>query len=485
MKNLIVQVHRLLPTNRFVKEVSVLVGGTAGGQLITFLAAPVLTRVYLPEDFGLLAIFAALMSMIGVIAGLRYQSAIALPDNDKEADALFVLSVFVVLIISGLTAIPVMLFPESIARLLNTPQLAGYVFLLPIGIFFIGIYQALNILAIRNKSFTSLAKTKITQALATLGIQLAGMKFGVIALLTGQVAGHASGCVSLTFRLLHGRWRNLTDVNKTAIYEVALRYKYFPLCGAWTGFLNTVGSQLPSILFAVLFSPAVAGIYALANRVLSVPTQLLSQATSDVFYSRAAQAGREGKLGSLAAAVYSSLTHVAMPPTLLLIVAGPEIFKQVFGSAWQEAGVVAQWLAPWLYLEILTAPLTSIFAVLDKQGTRLVYEIASLVVRVAAIIAGAFTGDVVTTVAFLTIGSIACRLGMLACLVRISGTQWSAVWFPSLLSMFWSVFLVSPMILSKILNMDSAFRLFAFGATVAFIAARYAYLMQSSRLTIS
>lgn len=480
MKTLIVQLRRLLPANRFAREVSVLVGGTAGGQLITFLAAPVLTRFYRPEDFGLLAIFMALMSMAGIIAGLRYQSAIALPDDEKEADALFVLSVFVVLAMTGLAAIPVMLFPDRIAQLLNTPRLADYVFLLPAGIFFIGIYHALNILAIRQKGFAPIAKTKITQALTTLGIQLAGVKFGVVSLLSGQVAGHASGCVSLMLRLLRQRWRGMASVDTAALAEVAWRYKYFPLCGAWTGFLNTAGSQLPSILFAVMFSPAVAGIYALANRVLSVPAQLLGQATSDVFYSRAAQAGREGKLGTLAAAIYSSLTHVAMPPTLVLVIAGPEIFRQVFGPAWEDAGVVAQWLAPWLYVEVLTSPLTSIFAVLDKLGTRLIYEIAALAVRVAAIIAGAFVGDVITAVAFLTAGSIACRVGMLACLVRISGGKWSDIWLPSLTAMLWSVCLVSPLIVDKALNMHSAFWWLALGASAASIAARYVYLMKSA-----
>ena len=48
--------RRLLPKNAFARGVSVLVGGTAGAQLLTILAAPLLTRLYGPEDFGLVAV---------------------------------------------------------------------------------------------------------------------------------------------------------------------------------------------------------------------------------------------------------------------------------------------------------------------------------------------------------------------------------------------------------------------------------------------
>ncbi len=468
----------MLPRSQFARGVSVLVGGTVGGHILTVLSAPVLTRLYRPEDFGLLAVFVALFSIVGAIASLRYQAAIALPDNDKEADALLLLSLIVVLVVSGLTAIPVILFPKEIAQLLNTPSLAGHLYLLPAAIVFIGVYQTLNVFAIRNKAFIPIARTKITQTVTTLGIQLAGAKFGVLALMIGQVAGHATGAVSLTSQILNGRWHQLAHVKMPAIYKVAYRYKYFPLCGTLTALFNTVGAQIPSILFAALFSPAAAGIYILANRVLSVPMLLLGQATSDVFYSRAAEISREGKLGPLTALIHSRLTHIAMPPTLVLIVGGPEIFTWVFGPAWQEAGVFARWLGPCLYLELLTLPAISIFAVVDKLGTRLMFESVSLVIGLVAIIAGAYTGDILTGVAFLAIGSMVYRTSMLTYLARISGNKWSEIWRPPLMALLWSIPLVSPIILIKILNMDRTFWLLAFGTTIVFIVTRYVCLMK-------
>ena len=49
--------QRFKPKSAFARGVGVLVGGTAGAQALMVLAAPLLTRLYSPEDFGLLAVF--------------------------------------------------------------------------------------------------------------------------------------------------------------------------------------------------------------------------------------------------------------------------------------------------------------------------------------------------------------------------------------------------------------------------------------------
>lgn len=77
--------ERLLPRNYFARGVSILVSGTAAAQALTVLAAPLLTRLYSPDDFGLLAVYASLLSLIMVVSSLRYKLAIRLPEDDGEA----------------------------------------------------------------------------------------------------------------------------------------------------------------------------------------------------------------------------------------------------------------------------------------------------------------------------------------------------------------------------------------------------------------
>lgn len=482
MKQLNSLISRALPKNRFARSVSVLVGGTFGAQLIMVLAAPVLTRLYTPQDFGFLAVFVALLSLVSVIASLRYEFAIPLPDDDNEAAALLVLSLVMVLIVAALSAITVFLCRDMIAQMLNTPGLADYLYLVPLGTLFVGTYNVLYYWAIRMKEFTPLAKTRISQSVASVAIQLVGAPLGSIALLLGQIAGYATGLFSLSLRLLRSHWSVITSVKLSNVIYVARRHKKFPLFSIWTALFNTAGVQLPAILFAALFSPADAGIYMLANRVLTMPMQLLSPAIANVFFSDAAQAYREDKLESLVTNIHSRLAHIGMPPMLVLLIAGPDIFKQIFGPEWREAGVFAQWLVPWLYLVFITSPLSPIFGVLDKLAASMAFEGILLVVRMAAILAGAWLGDIMLAVAFFALGSAVCWLANLVWLIRLSGNRWTDIWHPALSALTWAVALVSPIILTTMWEIDRILWFFSLATTSIFITTRYVYLMKDAWL---
>lgn len=177
------QLRRLLPKNTFARSVSVLVGGTFSAQLLLVLTAPLLTRLYSPEDFGLLAVYASLLALIGVISSLRYELAIPLPEDDGEAANVAVLCLILVVISTILTGVLVLLMGSAIAAALGVPTLAGYLWLLPVGVLLTGFYSVFNYWAVRTKRFTTIAGTKLRQAIATLAIQLAAFKLGGIALL--------------------------------------------------------------------------------------------------------------------------------------------------------------------------------------------------------------------------------------------------------------------------------------------------------------
>ncbi|MEN6313789.1 MAG: hypothetical protein ABFD25_06035, partial [Clostridiaceae bacterium] len=55
----------------FAFDVLTLAGGTTFAQILTILAAPVLTRLYGPDDFGIWALYLSITSIISVIACMR------------------------------------------------------------------------------------------------------------------------------------------------------------------------------------------------------------------------------------------------------------------------------------------------------------------------------------------------------------------------------------------------------------------------------
>ena len=86
------------PQSRFSTDVITLVKGTTVSLLITFLASPVITRLYGPEAFGLAALFTSIISLISVVACLSYEPAIVLPKSDEEAANVFGLCMLLSLI---------------------------------------------------------------------------------------------------------------------------------------------------------------------------------------------------------------------------------------------------------------------------------------------------------------------------------------------------------------------------------------------------
>jgi len=63
----------------FKKNVLTLMAGTTIAQAIPIAISPILTRLYTPEEFGLFALFLAIVSIFGVVATMRYEMAIVQP----------------------------------------------------------------------------------------------------------------------------------------------------------------------------------------------------------------------------------------------------------------------------------------------------------------------------------------------------------------------------------------------------------------------
>src|SRR5690606_1008752 len=79
------RVKDVLERRPFLKNVSIMLTGATGGQMISLLLSPILTRLYAPEQFGILSVYLAALSILTVIASLRYEIALPLVENDADA----------------------------------------------------------------------------------------------------------------------------------------------------------------------------------------------------------------------------------------------------------------------------------------------------------------------------------------------------------------------------------------------------------------
>jgi O-antigen/teichoic acid export membrane protein len=466
-----------LPNNVFARGVGVLVIGTAGAQVVTVVSALLLTRLFSPDDFGLFAVYSSLLALIGVVGSLSYELAIPLPEDEVEAAHITVLSMLLLAGTTVLSGLFVALFATPIAAALGVPALADYIWLLPIGVLLAGGCNIFNYWSIRTKSFSNIASTRIRQSLATLVIQLASFKLGGLALLVGQIAGQSVGIASLARPALGAP--AFRHVSLLGLKHVALRHRRFPIFSTWEGLSNTAGLQLPPLLFAFLFSPAAAGLYALANRVLSMPMSMIGGAIGQVFFANAAEAHRAGELGPLVAQLHGKLAHIGFPPALLLIFLGPDLFALVFGENWRQAGEFARWMAPWLYLVFVSSPLSTLFAVTGHQKQGLAFQLILLASRICAIALGAWLADLTLTIALFAKVSAFCWLGFLFWVAYIAKNMPRTMIQPTLKAACIAILCSSPVIVSMVMTeIDDNAWLYALPLSLLLIAGRYWQLLR-------
>lgn len=405
--------------NRFAKNVGVLVGGTSVSQLLLILASPILTRLYAPEDFGILAVYMAIVSIFVVLAGLRYELAIPLPEDEDQAINLVVLAQGLVVVVSIVTAIFLTVAGDHIVEILRVPEIYGYLWMIPLGVVLIGTYQVFNYWAIRRKSFKEISKTKIMQSIATLIVQFSAFKLSGLGLVVGQTGGQSVGVWSLSKGFI--KRKLYLRATRKGVWNCAGRYRDFPLYSTWAGLANVAGSQLPPLLFAVFYAPGVVGLYALAHRVMAAPMTFIGQAVGNVFLSEAPERYRNNTLAPFLLSVHRKLVYLILVPVLVLVGFGPDIFSVIFGENWRDAGEAARWLSLWMMMAFTTSPLSSMYEVAERQRLGMVMQFQLLISRCIGVVFGALYGDFIFAVACFSVSNVVSYAVYLCSLFRVIG----------------------------------------------------------------
>lgn len=400
--------NRAFPRGRFFRSVAVLAGGTATAQVLLLLAMPLLTRLYTPAAFGVLAVYLAILSIAGVLCGFCFERAIPLPEEDDDARHLFALSLATTTVISLLAAIGAALAGERVAALVNTPALAPYLWLLPISLLLMGLNQNMMYWAIRKKTFAHFAQAKVWQSGGLVATQtsLGLLQAGTVGLVLGDMLGRLCG-VAAFLALAWGPLRGAFQPIRLAdLRRVASRYRKFPI-GIASGFLCTTNAQVPLFVVATMFGAAPMASVFLAQKVIATPLSLLGTSISQVFIGEIAKSADTDGRASMALLkklmLKMSLLGLAMLAAASLF--APPVFAVAFGETWREAGTILQILAPVFVLEFILGPITATVQVLECQEVVLYREIIRSVVLGSAVwLALQFPEGLHATLAWLAAG---------------------------------------------------------------------------------
>lgn len=382
---------RGLKKNSFIGNVSQLVGGTAFAQLVSVLVLPVLTRLYSPSDFSVLALYASMLSFLSIIACLRLEIAIPLPSSEGVAARLLALAISFVLIYSFFI-LSLLYFSSDFKGLLGYEVLGSYVYLLPIGVFFSGLYAATQYWATRNKKFVEIRRSRVVQSLSGASAQLSFGVFGFTSfgLIFGQLLNSGAGVLRLGALAYCDIRRLSSEIRPRALWHTLVEYKNFPKYSTLEALSNSGGTHLPVIIIASLLVGPEAGFLMLASRVMAVPIALIGGAVSQVYLSRAPAEFRAGNLGVFTLEVVAGLFKSGVALLFLIGSVSPFLVPYVFGSDWARTGELVLIMTPWFVMQFISSPVSMTLHVTGQQRTALGLQLIGLIMRVGAVLVGLY-----------------------------------------------------------------------------------------------
>lgn len=358
-------------SSRVFRGMATLALGSGLARLIGIASIPILTRLYSPEDFGVLAVFTAIVSLLAPIVTLRYVLAMPLPRRDGVAINLVALSLLLMACFTGVMAIALWWLAPALLGLFSVEALLPWWWLILVGVAAAAAYELLTYWAMRERNYKAIATTNVWQSAAgsvvKIGLGLLALK--PAGLLFGQVVAQGGGVTFLWRSVAKSLRANWKYVRPSIMRKVAWRYRGFAQYRVPSQFLLVFSSQAPLLFMALLFDADTTGQLALAIMAVTLPVALLGQTTAKAFYAEASKLSSKQPraVRAMLLEVLKRLAVLAVAPALLLMIFGAELFPLVFGGNWGLAGVFASSLAMFMFFQFLQTPAAHVFYIFDGQ----------------------------------------------------------------------------------------------------------------------
>ncbi len=388
---------KFFANNPFLRNILVLMSGTVIAQVITVIVSPILTRLFNPAAFGVFGIYMSIVSIVTAIVTMRYDQALMLPNNNKNAAHLFWAAIFSVIAVSAISLILCLAFFKQIILLLKIEEIGMWILLFPFSIFLSGLYLTLTSWFARQKKFKKDSISQMVRSTAANSAQVSSGVFnaGPVGLIAGNILGDLLSSFTLIFQMRHDDKQILKEgLHYHSIKQLGKQYSDFPIYSSTQNFLNAISQNIPVLLLAKFFGPVIVGYYALGVRVLQLPMNFILTSLRQVLFQRASEIhNAQGDTYNLFKKTTLGLFGIAVVPALIIIAFGPFLFGLILGKNWATAGEYARWLIIWLGVGFINPPAILFAQIYRKQKFLFFQDLALLFSRVSTLIIGGLYFD--------------------------------------------------------------------------------------------
>jgi len=339
-----------LVNSKYLNNLFVLTSGVGMSQLIPLLLLPVLTRFFSPLDFGLFALFMAIVQLLAITTTFRLEMAVVLPKKDTDAVLLCLMSFCLLLFFSILFLLGLLICSEYIKGMTySTLELTHLMIcLVPIAFFLLGVYNILYSWNNRLELYKNMSYSHITHSMIStpMSILFYFTSFKGIGLILGQIIGRVVACLFLLMNIV----KTIRSLNKVHIINQSIvllkKYKKFVLFETPHSILNFLSQKYIIGFFSTFFGLSTVGVFDLADKILGKPLGVISNAFKTVFYKRLTTA--KDKINLFRRSIIL-MTFISFLLTFPFYVLPDTFFVFLLGSEWSDTGKYIQLICPLLF----------------------------------------------------------------------------------------------------------------------------------------
>ena len=356
----------------YIKNIATLSGGTLVSQIILVLSVPIIAIIYSPEAFGFAAYFIACGSILSALSTGKYDFAIFSP-KDKIKSIQFLFGSIIINVLFTLTISLIVLFIPVLRN-----DYSHYVLATIALVFLNGLNLSLTAWFNTNKKYSIIS---IGRIIKNLFLSLSGIILGLyfstdpIYLILSNVVGMAVFNLFYVVLFILKYSSSIQYFILPQIFKLLKENLDFPKYSLPASIINVLSSQSPVILLKILYGDSIAGIYALVNKIMGAPSQLIANSTAEVYREKASKLyNMKGDCEKLFLKTFRGLFFIGIIPFIIIIAFGPSLFSVIFGVEWIESGYFARYLAIFFFLRFCISPLSFTLIIANKQNYNLSWQ---------------------------------------------------------------------------------------------------------------
>jgi O-antigen/teichoic acid export membrane protein len=356
------------------------------GQLIHVIALPYLTGFFSKESIGAFFLFQSIVTFGLILCTLQSEQAIVIESNENSY-LNYRKSIIILTALSFIAFIFLTFSIPLLQKFSGKTSITDWGSFIAPALFINGFINSSEYLFTHEKRFKTISVFRIARPLF-IYLFAFFFKYQFPLLNNSLIFGFLLGnlIILLIYLLLiisnkqcHFKKEDFTIQSFKTYY---FKHKNIFLFNTFSTFLVSISTFIPYLFISFVFGEKMNAYYGMSMRIIGMPFGLLGQSFGQVYLQKFSSIfARKHSFYPIAKRMVIKLYTIGVVPFILLLFYTPLLYNLFLGKGWDVAVSLSRILLPWLFLGMVSSPVSNISAIVGVQNKTIGYDILMLTFR--------------------------------------------------------------------------------------------------------